>query len=197
MSPDQFFSFANWPVLLLCAALLLAAIIDFWKLKVPNSLTFPLIFSGWLLGLGANFGWYASAGGLWGSFVLTFFGLALLLPLYAIGGMGAGDVKMQMGFGAWVGAIYGLRSGFWIVLYGFCLAALVGGVIALGMMAWRGDFSRNRTNAAEILRDWFTAGSVPAIATKAAERKPRLQLLPYGVPLCIGFIGYLWLSSVR
>ena len=41
------FSPGNWPVLFLCAALILAAVIDFWKLKVPNWLTFPLIFTGW------------------------------------------------------------------------------------------------------------------------------------------------------
>ena len=198
MTPSQFFSLANWPVLFLCGALLLAAAIDFWKLKVPNWLTFPLVISGWLYGLGANFGWWGlPEAGIGASLVLTFFGLALLLPVYAIGGMGAGDVKMQMGFGSWVGAIYGLRSGFWVVLYGFCLAALIGGAIALGMMWWRGDFRQNRKNVSDILRDWFGSSSVHEVAEKAAQRKPRMHLLPYGVPLCIGFIGYLWIATVR
>jgi prepilin peptidase CpaA len=186
MKLAQFFSLDNWPVLLVCGMLLLAAAIDLWKLKVPNWLTFPMVFSGWAFGLDAG-GW----AGLGAAVVLTFFGLALLLPVYAIGGMGAGDVKMQMGFGSWIGAIFGLSTGFWIVLYGFCLAAVVGGVIAAGMMFWRGDFFRNRKNVAEIVRDWFTSKSVQEVAAKAAERKPRMHLLPYGVPLCIGFIGYL------
>ena len=30
-------------------------------------------------------------------------GLISLLPLYAIGGMGAGDVKLMAGVGAWLG----------------------------------------------------------------------------------------------
>ena len=30
-------------------------------------------------------------------------GLISLLPLYAIGGMGAGDVKLMAGLGAWMG----------------------------------------------------------------------------------------------
>ncbi len=193
MGLEAFFSLDNWPVLLLCAMLITAAVIDFWKLKVPNWLTFSMILSGWAYGLIAG-----GLSGLWASFVLTFFGLALLLPVYAIGGMGAGDVKMQMGFGAWVGAIpkYGLAGGFWVVLWGFCIAAVVGGVIALGMMFWRGDFFRNRKNAGEIIRDWFTAGSLQKVAAKAAERKPRMHLLPYGVPLCIGFVGYLLIRGM-
>ncbi len=193
MGLEAFFSLDNWPVLLLCAMLITAAVIDFWKLKVPNWLTFSMILSGWAYGLIAG-----GLSGLWASFVLTFFGLALLLPVYAIGGMGAGDVKMQMGFGAWVGAIpkYGLAGGFWVVLWGFCIAAVVGGVIALGMMFWRGDFFRNRKNVSEIVRDWFTAGSLHTVAARAAERKPRMHLLPYGVPLCIGFVGYLLIRGM-
>jgi prepilin peptidase CpaA len=184
------FSPNTWPVLLLCALLILAAAIDLWKLKVPNWLTYPMIFSGWISGV-ASSGWE----GLGASVALSFFGLALLLPLYAIGGMGAGDVKMQAGFGAWIGAIYGLGDGFWIVLYGFCLAAVLGGVIALGMMFWRGDFFQNRKNVADIFRDWFTSKNLSEVADKAAERKPRMHLLPYGVPLCIGFISYLVMRS--
>jgi len=190
MELPQAWSPDTWPVLLLCALLITAAVIDFWKLKVPNWLTFPMIFSGWISAV-ASAGW----DGLGASVLLTFFGLGLLLPLYAIGGMGAGDVKMQAGFGSWIGAIYGLSAGFWIVLYGFCLAAVVGGVIALAMMFWRGDFFQNRKNLSDILRDWFTSKSLGEVADKAAERKPRMHLLPYGVPLCIGFIGYLVMRS--
>ena len=29
------------------------------------------------------------------------------------------------------------------------------------------------------------------VAGKAAQRKPRMHLLPYGIPLCLGFISYL------
>jgi prepilin peptidase CpaA len=191
-----FFSLGNWPVLFLCAALIVAAVIDFWKLKVPNWLTFPLIITGWIYGLvNGLVAEEPTLGYLGASFTLTWFGLALLLPVYAIGGMGAGDVKMQMGFGAWVGGIFGLFAGFWVVLWGFCLAAVIGGVIALGMIWWRGDFRQNRKNVAEIVRDWFTSSSVYQVSEKARERKPRLHLLPYGVPLCIGFVGYLLLTA--
>src|SRR3954466_13716252 len=98
-----------WPVLAISAGMLTAAVIDWWKFKVPNKLTFPLILGGWLLGL-LNL-WelvpFGGQGGLGEALAGTFLACGLLLPVYAIGGMGAGDVKMTMGFGAWIGAYYG------------------------------------------------------------------------------------------
>jgi prepilin peptidase CpaA len=189
-------SLDHWPVLFLCGALILAAVIDYWKFKVPNWLTFPLILSGWLYGFGSTLGWWTSGGTGWASVVLSFFGLGLLLPLYAVGGMGPGDVKMQAGFGSWVGAIFGLETGFSIVWWGFCIAAIVGGIIGLGMMLWRRELWQNRQNMAEIVGDWLTSSSVREVADKAAKRKSRLQLLPYGIPLCIGFLAILVLRGL-
>src|ERR671936_1123230 len=127
------FILGHWPLWFVCLAMVAAAVIDGWKLKVPNWLTFPLVLSGWALGLCHNCGLLGSAGegGLGASLATTALGFALLLPVYAIGGMGAGDVKMQMGFGAWVGAFYGLWAGLAVVFYAFCVAAVVGGVLAL------------------------------------------------------------------
>src|SRR5262245_60539549 len=97
----------SWVLSFICAAMIVAAVIDGWKLKVPNWLTFPLILGGWALGSFHDFGLLGSqtgVGGFGAALAGTALGFALLLPLYAIGGMGGGDVKMQMAFGAWVGA---------------------------------------------------------------------------------------------
>jgi prepilin peptidase CpaA len=182
-------------ILLLCALLLLSAGIDLWKLKVPNWLTFSMILSGWLYGLLISLGyletrWTGSemGGHVGASFALTGVGLALLLPAYALGWMGAGDVKMQMGYGSWIGAHYGWEVGWPYVVYGFCVAVIVGGIIALGMIWWRGDFRQNRANLAAMMQDLMNPTKA---AEAAAKRKPRMQLLPYGVPLCIGYITYI------
>jgi prepilin peptidase CpaA len=187
-----FFATENWPLWFLSAAMIVAAVIDGWKLKVPNWLTFPLIVSGWLLGLCHNFGWLPGTGGIGASLAGTALGFALLLPIYAIGGMGAGDVKMQMGFGAWVGAFFGLGQGLKIIFYAFCAAAIIGGVIALAMILIRRQYRQNVQNTREIVSDLFTSANLGTVAGKAAERKSRLHLLPYGIPLCIGFVGYLF-----
>src|SRR5947209_12333656 len=140
----------NWPLAFVCSAMIVAAVIDGWKLKVPNWLTFPLILSGWLLGVLHNFNLLTGTGdgGIGAALAGTFLGMALLYPVYAIGGMGAGDVKMQMGFGSWIGAFYGVNAteshpgALWIIVWAFCIAVLVGGVIALGMIALRGQYRR-------------------------------------------------------
>ena len=112
----------NWPFWFVTVTLIVAAVIDGYKLKVPNWLTFPMIVSGWVVS-GVLFGWE----GLGWSLAGTAVGLALLLPAYAIGGMGAGDVKLLAGVGAWVGGT--------ITLYAFCVSAIVGGLIAVVMVA--------------------------------------------------------------
>ena len=94
---------ANWPVWFVTLALVVAAVIDGIQLKVPNWLTFPFIISGWAYSMAAygieGDGWLT---GLGISLLGTLVGLALLMPAYAIGGMGAGDVKLLAGVGAWV-----------------------------------------------------------------------------------------------
>lgn len=191
---------SHWPLWFICVSMIVAAVIDGWKLKVPNWLTFPLILSGWGLGLLHSLGLFLDAtgvGGIGASLAGTFLGFILLFPVYAIGGMGAGDVKMQMGFGSWIGAFYGLSAtetrpgALGIIFWAFCLAVVVGGVLALAMIFLRGQYRRNLSNAREILGDLFTMPSPGAVAGKAAERKPRMHLLPYGIPLCIGFVSYL------
>src|SRR5436305_2973111 len=163
----------NWPVLVICVGMIAAAIIDWWKFKVPNKLTFPLILSGWVLGLGNNFGLEAGQGGVGAALAGTFLGLALLLPVYAIGGMGAGDVKMTMGFGSWIGAFFGIPQGMWIIVYAFCAGTIVGGIIALGMIVVRGNYQQNASHIKEIVGDMFSAQAIRAMADKAQRRRPR------------------------
>lgn len=203
MVDKHLLSVENWPVVVICIGMLAAAIIDWWKFKVPNKLTFPLILTGWALGLvntltfdaetGVGF---AGAGGIGSALFGTFLGCALLIPVYAIGGMGAGDVKMTMGFGSWIGAFYGVNTGAdidatTIIFWAFCWGVLAGGVIGLGMILARGQFQQNAQHLREIFGDMVKSKGIGEIADKANARRPRWHRLPYGVPLCIGFLGYL------
>jgi prepilin peptidase CpaA len=183
-----------------CTGMVAAAVIDWWKFKVPNKLTFPLIISGWVLGLANNFGLDAGLGGIGASLTGTAIAFALLLPVYAIGGMGAGDVKMTMGFGSWIGAFYGfgaadavppVPNGMWVIVWAFCAGTIAGGIIALGMIMIRGNYRKNAQHVREIVGDLFTSSGISDVAEKANRRRSRWHRLPYGVPLCIGFVGYL------
>ncbi len=189
---------ACWPLWFICLAMIASAIIDWWMFKVPNWLTFPVIISGWIFGLIHTLGWQVvpsdGVGGIGDSLAGTAWGFALLLPIYAIGGMGAGDVKMTMGFGSWVGAFFGIAAGWWHIMIAFFVGAIAGGIIGLIMMALRGQYRQNAAHMQVIIMDLFTAGSMSKVSAKAKERRPRWHRLPYGVPLCIGFVGYLWVA---
>lgn len=173
----------NWPVWFVTVTLVVAAVIDGWKLKVPNWLTFPLILSGWVYS-GLAFGWWGVGYSLLG----TVAGLAMLLPLYAIGGMGAGDVKLLAGVGAWVGTM--------ATLYSFCLSAVIGGVIAVAMVAWRRAWDKHQAQFWMILSEIVTIRQPEQLAAIAAGRKSSMLLLPYGIPIAIGTIVYFAWSGM-
>jgi prepilin peptidase CpaA len=167
----------HWPVWLLSVVLVGAAVIDGWMLKVPNWITFPLVLSGWVYST-ATFGWE----GLVWSLLGTGVGLTLLLPAYAIGGMGAGDVKLLAGVGAWV---WGTHT-----LYAFCVSAMVGGLIAVAMVLVRRDWQYHSTKFWTIVTEILEIRDPNALAAIAAKRKSTMLLLPYGIPIAIGSITY-------
>lgn len=167
----------HWHIWFVSATLVAAAIIDGRKLKVPNWITFPLVASGWVYSL-AGCGWE----GLGWSLLGTAVGLTLLLPAYAIGGMGAGDVKLLAGVGAW---IWGTAT-----FYAFCASAIIGGVIALGMVLYRRKWRRHQDQFVALVTEIMTVRDPNQLAAMAAQRKPSMLLLPYGIPIAIGTIGY-------
>lgn len=184
------------PIIVLCAGMVLAAIIDGWAFKVPNWLTLSIVLSGWIIGGLHSCGVAIDSGegGIGAALLGTLVGFALLFPLLAIVGMGQGDVKMLMGFGCWVGAFFGVRSGLLILVWAFCLGAIVGGIFGLIMMVCRRKFSRNVSNFREIFTDLRVMATMgpAAAAERANARRSSWDRLPYGIPLCIGFLGYLW-----
>ena len=171
-------AFLVWSVWgLVSAILIVAAVIDGRQLKVPNWITFPMIISGWIAS-GVLYGWP----GLGASLMGTLIGLALLLPAYAVGGMGAGDVKLLAGVGAWVG----FSQTFWA----FMVSALIGAIIAVIMVAVSRKWRHHQTQFLSILSEILVIRSPSKLSEIAAERKPTMMLLPYGIPIAIGTIGY-------
>lgn len=176
----------TWPAWVVTITLVVAAVIDGLKLKVPNWITFPMIATGWIYS--ATLSPYPGWEGLFLSLIGTAVGLAVLLPAYAVGGMGAGDVKLMAGIGAWMWGS--------VTLAAFAVSALVGGVIAIGMVLSRGAWNKHKNQFWSILNEIATVKDPEKLAEIAAERKPRMFLLPYGIPIAIGTIAYFAWSGM-
>jgi prepilin peptidase CpaA len=173
----------NWPVWVVSVTLVVAAVIDGLKLKVPNWITFPMILTGWVYSAwaapSANMAWYEGLG--W-SLLGTVVGLALLLPAYAIGGMGAGDVKLLAGVGAWM---HGTHTA-----YAFVVSAVVGAVLAVAMVLYRKAWTKHSSQFWMIMNEILTVRDPEKLTEIATERKSSMLLLPYGIPIAIGTIVY-------
>jgi prepilin peptidase CpaA len=109
-------------------------------------------------------------------------GLCLLLPMYAMRALGAGDVKLMAMIGAFVGpgAVAGITL----------LTLLAGGVLALGVAGFNGRlkvmlFNRRHMIKYSMLRS--LAGEVPKMDAPAAAS----GRLPYAVAIAAGAAPYL------
>lgn len=173
----------NWTVWFVTFVLIVAAVIDGKILKVPNWLTFPFIMTGW-----AYWTFESGFSGLGFSLMGTFVGMMLLLVLRNVGGMGAGDVKLLAGVGAWLGTV--------VTLYAFAATAIVGGAMAMVMILRSGQWMKHYAMAHQILHEWKTVKKPSELAKIARERKPTMYLLPYGIPMAIGSIAYFALAGM-
>lgn len=110
-------------------------------------------------------------------------GLALFLPFFLVGGMGAGDVKLLASLGAWLGP----TTVFWSALY----AGIAGGLLAVAVLLYRGYLRQALTNIAGALLYWRSAGpgAVPGL-TLASAKGPRIA---YALPILMGVMAALWL----
>lgn len=147
-----------------------------WR-RVPNALTLPALAAG-VLAHGLWSGGLGPLGALGGAAV----GLAVFFPFFALGGMGAGDVKLMAALGAWIGA----PAIGWTALY----CALAGGVLGLALALVHGYLTRALVNIWQLMTFWFAHGVRPLPAlTLEHGRGPRL---PYAVPVLAGLVMALW-----
>ncbi|WP_437224852.1 prepilin peptidase [Planctomicrobium sp. SH661] len=78
-----------------------AAFMDFRTKRIPNKLTLPMFFAGWVyqLGMSIAYGWEHLGSAALGFLV----GFGLLFVLWFIGGGGGGDVKLMGALSVWLG----------------------------------------------------------------------------------------------
>jgi prepilin peptidase CpaA len=161
------------------ALLALACISDLRTRRIPNALTMSGAGAALLFHL-VTAGWSAAGSSLAGFFV----GAILFFPMFALRGMGAGDVKLLAAVGAWLGpgqiAIVALAT------------SIAGGVLAVVVALAYGYLSRALSNLYLLLMHWRVAGVRPLPAVTLEEtRGPRLA---YAFPIAIGTVVTLWLK---
>ena len=161
------------------ALVALACMTDIRTRRIPNVLTFgatiaALVFHGSTAGTS---GLATSVGG-W------MVGAALFLPVFALRGMGAGDVKLLAAVGAWLGPL----PVAWVAL----VTAIAGGAVGLVVALLHGYLRTALRNVWMLLNYWRMSGIQPLPAvTLEGGRGPRLA---YAVPIAIGTVTTLWLK---
>lgn len=162
-----------WALVPLGLMLIAAAVVDVWKGKIPNTLTYPAIVIG-LVGhtlLGGVMG-DDRALGLVGSLAGLATGFVPMLLVWKAGGIGGGDVKMM----AAIGALGGWRFTLAALLYGLLVAV----VMAMVVMIRKGIVKRTLGRVFRFLAMAFSPAR-PVDPSSADS-----PTVPFGLAMCIG-----------
>jgi prepilin peptidase CpaA len=103
--------------------------------------------------------------------------------------MGGGDVKMLAAVGAWVHCT--------ITIWAFFLSTIIGGVMAVLMIAFSKTGSKHYYQFFGILNEIISVKNPDKLSEIAAARKHTMRLLPYGIPIAIGTIlHFAWIGRL-
>lgn len=149
---------------------------DVRERRLPNALTVGAL--GVALALRTAGGLDSLGAGLAGAAI----GFGLALPFFLVGGLGGGDVKLLAAMGGFLGP-----ERIW---FGLLVMALVGGVMALVVIAKHGAFRQTAANLHTILTTlgartfsgWKGKDSGAAVTLDT----PGVLTVPYGVAIAIG-----------
>lgn len=165
------------------AITLTAAFTDIRTHKLPNWLTVSAFVAGVLFHVIWGPGTWSE--GLAFSLKGFALGFGVLFVLFAIGGGGAGDVKLMGAIGAWLGWLLTLEVYFLTALL-VALGALAAMIYHLATKGW-GSFYRNYLQRSDVNDKSAPLGSNP----KRSQRKPRP--VPYAVPIALStWLVLLW-----
>ena len=158
---------------ILVPGVLLASWIDYSQRRVPNWLNAALI----VLGFAAQ-GYFMGPSGLLAALGGLAVGFGLLIIPWLMHGMGAGDVKLMAAIGVWFGP--------WMTLVAFAIGAIIGGVIAVVMIAAGGKVRQAVANLNVIMVKCTSRETLFSEFGSTKSFGQTSSLLPYGVPLTIG-----------
>lgn len=159
------------PAILLLGLLGIAVVSDLRRHRIANL----LVLLGLALGLASQAhagGWAGLGDGLLGMLI----GFAVFLPLYALGGMAAGDVKLM----AMAGAFLAPSAALWAALLSLIAGALCGMLLVLA----RGQLGQTLGRYGLMLR----TRTYLAPAADEVAGKP----FPYSIAIALGSLASLY-----
>jgi prepilin peptidase CpaA len=158
------------PAVVLLAVAVTCAVTDLWKGKIYNAVTYPAMAIGVVLAVvqhGAPGIFYALGG-----FAVGFFPAFVV---FALGGMGGGDVKLLGAIGAWSGWL----GAVWVLVLGSAL----GGVLAVVALLRLG--ARDRAEVAGNMMRFAASGGLVVPEPSSLSRSARARGVPFGVALAV------------
>jgi prepilin peptidase CpaA len=168
--------------LLICvpmfAVLAAAASVDLRQRRIPNWMTLGLIVTGLAQSL---------IDGRLATPAVSMLGLAagfsLLFVLFALGAVGAGDVKLMAGVGAWLGPV--------LVLQVFAVGAVMGMCIVLGQSFRQGRLRTLFRNSAVLAINLIHIQElgVQHVTETGQSNQSVDKPLPYAVPILLAAIA--------
>jgi len=172
--------------IVLALVVIVAAIYDVRFRRIPNW----LVLAGLVLGIGLNtllFEWSGLRHSLFGLGL----GFLIYFPLYLLRGMGAGDVKLMAAIGSIVGAAN------WLGI--FLITAVLGGLIAIILLLFRGRLRNSLWNVAFLVQRLSTL-KAPYAREELDISSPKSMKLPHGLVIACGsllFLAAAWIWAPR
>ena len=171
------------PLLVTTGVGVMAGLVDFARFRIPNAITFPFLISGFVyhVATGGLEGLRISGGGCLACF-------AVVLILYLMGAMGAGDVKFTAGIGAWLGAHTALAV--------FFVAAMGTALYSVAILIWQGGLAQAMVSTNFVLYQLYRFKvvarhlvGVPSIEAIANAQDRRKRLVPFAAMLAVGILA--------
>jgi len=150
--------------------------VDMRTRRIPNVVSGPALLAGVLVNA-----FYFGLPGLWGSVLGATLTMAALLWPFAMGGIGAGDVKMMGAVGAFLGAR--------LALAGMLTGMLLGGLIMAAHLLRIGRLGEKLAATGRMFMVAAATRSVTPLRVSASE--PDAVSLPYSLPLALGIVTVL------
>ena len=178
----------SFPALVVLVCTAIAAATDWHNFTIRNFITLPLVASGIIY-----HAFFGDAKGLADSVgAVCLVGVILFIP-YALGAMGAGDLKLMAGVAAWLG----IQQTFYVLV----ASSIAAGVYALILLVQPGDLKRTLLNF-QVMYYKLRAlsahlGPDERIETIVGQENRRRRAIPYGVMVALGVVIVLVWTNWR